>query len=297
MMNYYSPLRYPGGKAGLARFLEQVIEFNDLHGCAYYEPYVGGGGAALKLLAGGIVSQIHLNDADPRIFAFWTAALNETSRFIDRVLEVPLTLDEWRNQHTICHTRSGTRNSFNLGFAAFYMNRCNRSGILTGAGPIGGRSQKSEWGISARFSRDRLAERIHWLGSVRDRITIHNQDGLDFLKQQLPRGRGRDRVLAYLDPPYVGKGGRLYMNHFVEQDHKALAGYMNCQRVLKWVMSYDDHELIRRLYRDNCRVFPFSLRYSLQNRQQGAELLVAPLTTTLPGTIRCRGTNEKLTEV
>ena len=281
----------------MARFLEQVIEFNDLHGCAYFEPYVGGGGAALALLASGIVSRLYLNDADPRITAFWRAALNETGRFIERIFDVPLDLGEWHKQREICHGRGARdRQSFDLGFAAFYMNRCNRSGILTGAGPIGGHGQRGRWGVAARFSREGLAERIHWLGSMRDRITIHNDDGLEFLRQRLPRGLGRARVFTYLDPPYVGKGGRLYMNHFMESDHRALAAYVGRQRTLRWVMSYDDHTLIRSLYGSGFKVFPFGLRYSLQVRARGAELLIVPHNTLLPSSIRCRGNEEELVE-
>jgi len=57
-MRYVSPLRYPGGKAGLTTFLSDVIELNDLKGCSYYEPYAGGAGAALGLLKNGLVSEL-----------------------------------------------------------------------------------------------------------------------------------------------------------------------------------------------------------------------------------------------
>lgn len=38
-MRYASPLRYPGGKAGLTGFLSDIIEINCLCGCRYYEPF------------------------------------------------------------------------------------------------------------------------------------------------------------------------------------------------------------------------------------------------------------------
>jgi len=38
-MQYYSPLRYPGGKATFTSFLDDVILLNDLQGCCYFEPY------------------------------------------------------------------------------------------------------------------------------------------------------------------------------------------------------------------------------------------------------------------
>ena len=84
-MRYCSPLRYPGGKAGLTGFLSDVIDLNELRGCSYYEPYAGGAGAALGLLKRGVVKDVHLNDADPRVYAFWRSSLHESNRFVDRL--------------------------------------------------------------------------------------------------------------------------------------------------------------------------------------------------------------------
>jgi len=75
-MQYYSPLRYPGGKASFKSFLDDVILLNDLQEGKYYEPYAGGAGAALGLLMSGRVSELFLNDADIRVFAFWRSLLD-----------------------------------------------------------------------------------------------------------------------------------------------------------------------------------------------------------------------------
>lgn len=216
-MRYASPLRYPGGKASLTGFLREVIDLNGLVGGPYFEPYAGGAGAALSLLAKRVVSQIWINDADERVFAFWHSPLNRTDQFVDRIFETPLTISEWRNQREICANPRKHRR-FDVGFAAFYMNRCNRSGVLTGAGPIGGVEQKGKWRLDVRFSREPLAERI--LGVARDRNRIHlsNIDAIDFLKTCLPRGRARENVFVYLDPPYVNKAKRLYLNSFRRRD-------------------------------------------------------------------------------
>ena len=73
-----SPLRYPGGKTKLFPFFADLISVNGLFGCEYREPFAGGAGLALNLLAGGFVSHVHLNDIDPGIFAFWKVATSET---------------------------------------------------------------------------------------------------------------------------------------------------------------------------------------------------------------------------
>ena len=132
-----SPLRYPGGKAALASFLKTTIRLNDLDGCEYYEPYAGGAGAALELLFDGVVKKIHLNDADVRIHSFWRTILCNHKKLAERIASVPLTIEEWHKQNAIASAPKRHK-QFDIGFATFYMNRCNRSGVITGAGPIGG---------------------------------------------------------------------------------------------------------------------------------------------------------------
>lgn len=285
-MHCESPLRYPGGKAKLSEFLQRTISLNNLNGCSYYEPFAGGAGAAIRLLSDKHVSHLYLNDADRRIYALWTAILKDTKQFADRILSIPLTIDEWNKQHDICAHDRGVK-LFDLGFAAFYMNRCNRSGILSGAGPIGGYKQLGEWGIDARFSRENLATRVLALGKLRDHITLANLDAMKFLNKHLPNGQARSKVFVYLDPPYVAEGKRLYLNHYNAGDHRALATYILRQKVLPWVMSYDDNPLIRELYSTGAQRYLFSLRYSLQKRTLGSELLIVPPKIKLPRSEIC----------
>ena len=70
-MRYLSPLRYPGGKARLAPFIGALVRAQDPVPTRYSEPYAGGAGAALRLLADGVVSHVHINDANPGLAAFW----------------------------------------------------------------------------------------------------------------------------------------------------------------------------------------------------------------------------------
>ncbi|ADL67853.1 hypothetical protein [Thermoanaerobacterium thermosaccharolyticum] len=50
-MRTYSPLRYPGGKGFLYRFIAKTIDCNFLNSYNYVEPYAGGAGLALALLS------------------------------------------------------------------------------------------------------------------------------------------------------------------------------------------------------------------------------------------------------
>lgn len=283
-MKLESPLRYPGGKAALSNFLIDVIDLNDLRDCEYFEPYAGGAGAALKLLEAGAVSQIHLNDADRRISAFWESVLHHTSKFMDRIDSIELSIEEWRKQKAISQSPSHAK-VLDLGFSTFYLNRCNRSGILS-AGPIGGYAQEGEWRMDVRFNRESLIERVSSIGSMKEAIKISSVDALEFLNTRLPRGAARSKVLVYLDPPYVEQARRLYLNAYEPRDHVSIAAYTRRQKVLPWVMSYDDSELVRSLYVDDCFVSNIPVKYSLNKKRVSNKLLSALQRRALP--YQCR---------
>lgn len=281
-MRYISPLRYPGGKARLASFLDRAIRGSGLVGCHYVEPYAGGAGAALGLLWGETVALVHINDASPAICAFWKAVLESNSEFCDRVADVPLDIDTWHAQRLIL-TQPAEASELDLGFAAFYLNRTNRSGIIGSGGVIGGLAQEGEWKMDARFSRDALIERIRWVGKHRDRIRITGRDALALL------GDLDESIesFIYLDPPYYHNAERLYDQWYQPEDHAAI-----CQAIKKlshpWIVSYDDCREVRELYKGT-RSCDFTLRYSAARSYRGAEVVFVSRRLTamekwLPGT-------------
>ena len=70
-----SPLRYPGGKSRVSKFIEKLIEENGLEKGTYVEPFAGGAGVALNLLFSGVVDKVFINDKDKSIYAFWYSIL------------------------------------------------------------------------------------------------------------------------------------------------------------------------------------------------------------------------------
>lgn len=258
---------------------------NGVDGEPYWEPFAGGGGAALGLLREGVVSHIHLNDYDPCVYAFWCAAIGQSARFVKAIRQIELDVDEWDRQRTIYEDETHrSAKSFELGFATFFLNRCSRSGIIVGSAPIGGREQEGKrWQIGARFNREGLVERIRWLEKHRHSISVSNEDALAFLTNCVPRGGRRGSMFVYLDPPYYTQGRRLYFSSYTRDDHRKLAGYVKRQRVLKWMMSYDDNSFIRNLYGKLVRSRK-QFQYSLQERGRKEELLIAPMYVRLPQT-------------
>ena len=273
VQNAVSPFRYPGGKGFLSGFLADHIS-KEFHGTSvtFLEPFCGGAGAAVNLLADGLVQNLRLNDADVRIYSAWRAMLTETERFIDRLQFVPLTMDEWYIQKQI--SDGSTCYDFDLGFAAFYLNRTTHSGIVSKAGPIGGYDQTGKWKIDARFNRIGLEKRIAWIGENRDRIEVSNLDVLTFLDRSR-RTLDPNSAFYFIDPPYVKVGGRLYLNAMDEDKHVALSDMLTSGKIRNWVLTYDDHPLIRQVYSDQ-NMQSINVNYSLQKKRKETEILITP---------------------
>lgn len=269
-MRSVSPFRYPGGKAFLYKYL--IGRLNALpEGPRYYaEPFCGGAGAAAILLKLGAVEQIHLNDADPKVFSAWRSIIEEPDRFAEAILTTPIDLETWHSCRKA--VEGGCDPGFELGFATFFLNRTSRSGIVVGSGPIGGYDQRGNWKIDARFNREALADRVRWLGSMRERIRLTQEDALTFIARSGAR-LPLDQTLFFVDPPYVTAGGRLYLNAMNEGKHIALSDMLQDGSLPYWVLTYDDHPLIRRLYGDR-PIEDLAVTYSLQNKRKEREVLI-----------------------
>lgn len=269
-MRSISPFRYPGGKAFLYKYLLGRVKSIAAEPRYYAEPFCGGAGAAAILLKLDAVDQIHLNDADPKVYSAWKSILDEPERFAEAILQTPVDLKTWHASQDI--VESSCDPSFELGFATFFLNRTSRSGIVIGSGPIGGYGQSGNWKIDARFNRDALAERVRWLGSVKNRIKLTQEDALTFLSRSASR-LPVARTLFFVDPPYVTAGGRLYLNAMNEGKHVALSDMLQDGTLPHWVLTYDDHPLIRNIYSKQS-FKDLSVTYSLQNKRKEREVLI-----------------------
>lgn len=269
-MRSISPFRYPGGKAFLYKYLLGRVEALPEGRRCYAEPFCGGAGSAVILLKLGAVQQIHLNDADIKVYSAWRAILQDTERFASRIEEISVDLESWHAAHKLVGAAGDY--SFDLGFATFFLNRTSRSGIVVGAGPIGGYDQTGNWKVDARFNREALADRVRWLGSVGDRIELTREDGLSFLSRSASR-LPVEQTLFFVDPPYVTAGGRLYLNAMSEAKHIALSDILQDDILPHWVLTYDDHPLIRDLYKER-PIKDLAVTYSLQKKRKEQEVLI-----------------------
>ena len=79
------------------------------------------------------------------------------------IRDTPVTIDEWHHQkHVFSHPADYS--FVQLGFATFFLNRTNRSGIVQG-GVIGGLRQNGTYKIDCRFNKTDLIQRIESIAS------------------------------------------------------------------------------------------------------------------------------------
>lgn len=265
----YSPLRYPGGKAPFAPFIAKVMQMNGVEGGHYMEPYAGGAGVALELLFHDHARHIHINDADPAVYAFWVAVTKHSNQLLQMLDDTPITMDQWFKWKAVL--RGDVKASMvERGFATLFMNRTNRSGILK-AGVIGGREQNGEYKLDARFKKDQMSARIEAIAARAKDITVYNEDSLELL------GRSRaflpKKSLIYLDPPYYVKGKGLYRNYYKHDDHVRIAKLLQ-QKTFRWpwVVSYDNADEICAMYKMS-QVLSYGLNYTAQRRYVGSEVM------------------------
>lgn len=275
-MKASSPLRYPGGKSAMTNLLGQIRRLNGLGNRSIAEPFAGGAGASLSLLFLEETHDIYINDADPAIHDFWWSILNRTKPFMDMISKTRVRMSEWYRQRDI-YNQSGHVSSLRRGFSAFYLNRCNRSGIIMNGGPIGGMEQKGKWKIGARFNKPELVRRLEKIAEYRNRIHVSCYDGIEFISKL-----NADTSFFFVDPPYFEKGKTLYLNLLDNEYHAALSEQLRSMKSAAWVATYDDCPTIRRLYRGWTTIHPFSLRYSASDRRRGKEVLIVPKWMSLP---------------
>jgi DNA adenine methylase len=268
MSNIKTPLRYPGGKQRLTPFIKEILLKNKIteH---YVEPYAGGAGVGIDLLLNKKIDFIHLNDANIGIYAFWHSVINNTEKLCKLISSASMTVEEWLKRKQIVKTADRT-NLLELGFSIFYLNRCNRSGILS-AGVIGGLDQTGNYKMDARFSRNDLIRRIESIALFKEQIFVTNFDAEFYINNYIPNLGGN--CLVYLDPPYYEKGSNLYLNFYNKEDHESLSKIIQKEIHQNWILSYDGVPEIVKLYSKR-RHFIYDLQYNAEKVYKGKEIFI-----------------------
>lgn len=272
-----SPLRYPGGKSGIVKYIEKVIQCNFHYNPVLIEPFAGGASVSIELLQLKRIRGAILVERDPLIYAFWKSVMDHSNELIYLIEKAEISIETWNELQPLRSiTDPNKENIPLLGFAGLFFNRTNFSGILK-AGPIGGIQQAGTYKINCRFNKDKLIKAINTISCYCDRVQVIWADAIEFLHNN-KRYLERENTFVYIDPPYYDKGEKLYRYFFNDINHIQLSKEIVSARY-PWLLSYDSTEFIKRLYLRKKHLNSQSLYfdYSVATSRKAKELLISNL--------------------
>lgn len=294
MQKWRSPLRYPGGKIKLLEFMKQLLDTNGING-TYIECFAGGAGIAINLLLNKIVKKIVINDLDIAIYSFWNSLTKQNDEFLKLFDSTSVNIEEWHNQKEIFDKLS-TKNILDskeellLGFATYYLNRTNFSGILRGATPIGGLQQRGKWKIDCQFNKEKLRPLLVEIGRFKKNIEVKNLDMITEFTKLVSKKEYLNNTLIFIDPPYIKEGKRLYIPFKNKLDHEILSSEIIKNRQ-NWVLTYDYNDQILKMYHTLKHKYTYELNYYVKNKRIEKEFLGLSHNLILPKNSKLKNLN------
>ena len=260
-MNNKSPLRYPGGKTRACKVLDDIFKkIFYINRCDNIVSPFFGGGSFEFFLQNNYGLKLIVNDKFKPLFNFWDQCKknnNELTKELIKYYKNGIDKDTFKN---IREKIIDTDNEIQQATYYFIINRCSFSGATLS----GGFSEQSSKG---RFTESSI-ERIRNLNMKE--IIIKNLDFSDFMEQSV-----NSKSIIFLDPPYyLGEKSRLYGNNGDMHDdfnHKML--YDNVIKYDKWMITYNDCEYIRLLYKDYT-IIDVDWSYGMNKSKKSSEIVI-----------------------
>lgn len=264
-MKFNTPLRYHGGRDKLAGFMKMIFEQNNLLGGHYVDSSAGSAAIALNLLTQGYVSCIHLNDANPAVYAFWSSVINQPEALCKAIHDVEITREEWQRQNNILNSPEN-HSLLEVGFSIFFLNRINPSGILWGI-TDDGKSQSGRWRADARFNKIDLVRRIEWIALHRSHIRLYNLETTDVIKTVLPSLP--DKTLIYLDFSSCDEKQWHQEKQVLHTAHLNIANLIKTHITQYWIASFDYTPQTMEVYKS----YPFMIYKNARDRYKSVEAM------------------------
>jgi DNA adenine methylase len=147
--------------------------------------------------------------------------LNKANELCDRIETTEVTMQSWFAQKEVQQNKKHA-DLLDLGFSTLFLNRTNRSGIIS-AGVIGGLEQEGDYKIDCRFNKKDIINRIKLISSKKKSIRLYRKDAVKLIDKITEDAEGATDTIFYFDPPYFLKGSSLYLNHYQESDHQIVS--------------------------------------------------------------------------
>jgi len=241
-----SPLRYPGGKNRAIKSIISLIPDNEKKLCS---PFLGGASIELACSTRMVVNG---SDILEPLIDFWKSLLENKKELIERVKSYfPLEKDEF---YKLQKRFVQIKNPIERGAAFFVLNRSSFSGTTLSGGMSPGHP---------RFTISSIERLKHFKA---DNFFVENLDYKDAIEKN-------NDAFLYLDPPYLN-GQALYGvkgNTHKDFDHGELASILQTRG--RWIMSYNDCEEIREIYKEYT-IISIGWVYGMSKNKNSSEILI-----------------------
>lgn len=238
-----SNLRWPGGKSKMVNILDQFMpkKINK-----YMETFVGGGSVLLHIIQKYDPYKIIANDIDKNLITYYKDVKDNPQSIIKECMKIKskYNSDDFKK---IFDTMNGTN-----AYSFFIKNKCSFSGL---------NNNYSRLAYEKNFTINSI-NKINDISNIIKNVEFINRDFEDI-------DLDLSDYFIYLDPPYYsnkekglyGKKGKLHKNF----NHELLFEWINYySKDNKIMISYDDNEYIRNLYKDY-NIYDFDFVYSMTN--------------------------------
>ena len=272
MIKNKSPLRYPGGKTRACKILDELFleNFDKNKIKTIISPFFGGGSFEF-FLQNKYNFHIKGNDKFTPLYNFWNVCKSERKKeLVKKLFDVVSKI----TKEDFLHYRSNIIEENDLlqsAFEYFIINRCSFSGATLSGGFSKEASKK-------RFTKSSI-DRIQNLDL--SKFEISNLDFEDFIKNN-----GNENELLFLDPPYyLGVGSKLYgKNGDLHENFDHLKLYECLKNQKKWIMTYNNCDYIRNLYKDYT-IIETSWKYGMNKSKKSSEIVILSKKNKLGGNL------------
>ncbi len=248
-----SLMRFPGGKAKLAKIIvTKLSEQAKYKNVQYREVCFGGGSIGVNfLLANPQIKSVWINDVDVGVASLWTAVIRYPDLLKEQILAFkPCVAAFFVFQDDLTSVLEGPlsrEDIVDIGFKKLAIHQISYSGLGTkSGGPLGGINQKSNYKIDCRWSPTYICKKVDKLHALFKTVKVHDDCCTSFDFANLIEDN-TDSALLYIDPPYYVKGNDLYQYGFTKEDHSRLSEWLKITSH-QWLLSYDNCYPIRHLY-------------------------------------------------
>jgi DNA adenine methylase len=268
-MKNVSPLRYPGGKTRAIKYLKEYIPKDCTE---FYSVFCGGMSLELDISCNSNIEKVVVNDKFDILINFWKVAKNSNESLITKVNEIKsffskeffMSFKKKLGNSIEKETLVEREVDLSVERAAMYF-AINRSSF-SGATFSGGFSKES---MEKRFTKSSI-ERLSKVDLKK--FEFHSMDFSEFL-DTIPETRN---CFIYLDPPYYIENSNLYGNNgdlHENFDHVGLFYAISKKKNVLWMMSYNDSDFIRDLYKDYT-IKELNWSYSMNKSKKSSEIII-----------------------